>query len=36
MRCSVQLVVAERGNRDAKLIVNKWDGRIELRKAKKF
>ena len=26
---------AERGNRDAKLIVNKWDGRIERRKAKK-
>ena len=28
-------MAAERGNRDAKLIVNKWDGRIERRKAKK-
>ena len=28
-------MAAERGNRDAKLIVNKWDERIERRKAKK-
>ena len=28
-------MAAERGNHDAKLIVNKWDGRIERRKAKK-